>query len=225
MEKQYVDVIIATPGHSLTMPYVKSFLPTIEMLANKGISMAFVSEYSSHVANAREATINGGTQNNINESRPLNGQLDYKKIIWIDSDIAWKPDDFLKLYESDKDIISGAYLLGSGMVTAYKEQFGNPYLYDDVIKMTEPVQIEGAGFGFLAVKKGVFESLTRPWFQQVQTTMIDPETKKEFSFPLMGEDISWCKRVKDAGYEIWFDPTIRVTHHKTMKLTWEGIQP
>jgi GT2 family glycosyltransferase len=40
----------------------------------------------------------------------------------------------------------------------------------------------------------------------------------------MGEDISWCKRVTDLGFNIWFDPRVKVTHHKTMKLTWEGIK-
>jgi GT2 family glycosyltransferase len=46
-----------------------------------------------------------------------------------------------------------------------------------------------------------------------------------FSFPMMGEDLSWCKRATDLGYDIWFDPTVKVTHNKMMKLTWEGIKP
>jgi hypothetical protein len=86
--------------------------------------------------------------------------------------------------------------------------------------MTEPVKIEGCGFGFLAVKSGVFENMTRPWFQAAMATTDDGIT-----FPIMGEDISWCKRVTDAGHEIWFDPSVKVTHHKMMKLTWEGPKP
>jgi hypothetical protein len=33
--------------------------------------------------------------------------------MWIDSDIAWEPEDVIKLYNSDKDVISGGiyYLL------------------------------------------------------------------------------------------------------------------
>jgi GT2 family glycosyltransferase len=62
--------------------------------------------------------------------------------------------------------------------------------------------------------------MTRPWFQSVIVT-----NDNGFSFPMMGEDLSWCKRAIDLGYDIWFDPTVKVTHNKMMKLTWEGIKP
>lgn len=32
---------------------------------------------------------------------------------------------------------------------------------------------------------------------------------------LYGEDLDWCKRFSDAGWEIWFDPTVTVEHHKS----------
>lgn len=215
-----VNIIIATPGHSVMSSYVKSLLSLASVFSEIGLSWIWSSEYSSHVADAREITLSGTIKNNIVENRPLEGAIDYDKILWIDSDINFTPEDVLKLINSDKDIISGAYLLATGEVTAYREILGPSYTYDEVLKMTEPVKIAGCGFGFLAVKKGVFESLSRPWFQSALV-----KTKDGFEFPMMGEDLSWCKRVTDKGYEIWLDPTIRVTHHKTMKLTWEGIRP
>ena len=126
----------------------------------------------------------------------------------------------MKLINSDKDIISGAYLLASGEVTAYPKLLKSGYLFQDVLGMKEITKVEGCGFGFLAVKSGVFESLSRPWFQSAIGT-----TDDGFNFPIMGEDLSWCKRVQEQGYEIWFDPTVRVVHHKMMKLTWEGPKP
>lgn len=195
------------------------------MFGKKAIKWGFSNEYSSHVADAREVTLNGSRQNSILETRPFNGQVKYKKLFWIDSDISWSPDDFLKLYESEKDIVSGAYLLGNGEVTAYPTKLGQPLSYQEVLEMTELKKVHSVGFGFLAVKQGVFESLSRPWFQSVQVTMTDPETNQEWTFPIMGEDVSWCERVNQAGYEIWLDPSVKLTHHKTMKLTWEGIQP
>jgi hypothetical protein len=216
----HVNVIIATPGHSMMTVYVKSLLGLTDRLNREGMTWAWASEYSSHVADAREMTLNGDNQNDIKEQRPFKGNLTYDKILWIDSDIAFNPDDAIKLIKSDKEIISGAYLLASGEVTAYKKMLGAGYTYDEVKAMDEPIQIEGCGFGFLAVKSGVFESLTRPWFQAAMAT-----TDDGFTFPIMGEDMSWCQRVRSEGYEIWFDPTVRVTHHKMMKLTWEGIRP
>ena len=65
--------------------------------------------------------------------------------------------------------------------------------------------------------------MSRPWFQQVNTTIkVDGE---DYTFPMIGEDISWCHRAAQLGYDIWFDPTIKVTHNKMVKLTWQGIMP
>lgn len=222
---KHVNLIIATPGHSMMTSYVKSLLATAEALSKEGITWLFTSEYSSHVGDAREVTLNGSMQNSIVETRPLQGEFTYDKIMWIDSDIAWNPEDVIKLYKSDKDIVSGAYLLANGEVTAYKKMLGPGYTHQDILEMKEPSEIDGAGFGFICVKQGVFESLTRPWFQQAWITKTDEETGKEFTFPLMGEDISWCHRVKQNGYKIWLDPTVRVQHHKMMKLTWDGPRP
>jgi GT2 family glycosyltransferase len=96
---------------------------------------------------------------------------------------------------------------------------GPGYRYEEVKEMTEPIQVDGCGFGFIAVKSGVFESLTRPWFQAAAI-----QTEDGSNLPLMGEDLSWCKRVKDQGFEIWFDPSVKVTHNKMMKLTWDGVR-
>jgi hypothetical protein len=216
----HVNIIIATPGHSMMSSYVRSLLALTDRLNQEKITWAWSSEYSSHVADAREMTLNGNNQNEINEQRPFKGTITYDKILWIDSDITFTPEDALTLIKSDKDIITGAYLLGSGEVTVYPKLLKQGYSYQEVISMSEPTKVSGCGFGFLAVKSGVFESMTRPWFQSVVVTNDDG-----FSFPMMGEDLSWCKRATDLGYDIWFDPTVRVTHNKMMKLTWEGIKP
>jgi hypothetical protein len=205
--------------------YVKSLLATTDLLNKEGISWAFTSEYSSHVADAREMTLNGDNQNEIKNTKPFKGNISYDKIIWIDSDIKWVPEDVLKLYKSEKDVVTGAYLLATGEVTAYKKLLGPGYTFEDVLKMKQLEKIEACGFGFLCIKKGIFESLSRPWFQSAWVNIIDEETKKEFTFPLMGEDMSWCKRVRDNGFEIWLDPDVKLIHHKMMKLTWDGIRP
>lgn len=222
---EHADVLIATPGHSLMGSYVQSLLATTERLNAEGISWTWLNRYASHVADAREITLSNSLHNNVAETRPLFGALTYKKIIWIDSDIAWTPDDFMAIYNSEKDIISGAYLLATGEVTAYPQRLGQGLNHEQVKAMSEPVKVHGVGFGFLAVKQGVFEQLSRPWFQSVEVTMTDSESGEDFTFPIMGEDIAWCERVGRLGFEIWLDPKVRVTHHKMMALTWEGIAP
>lgn len=223
MEKPHINLILATPGHSLMGSYVRSLLDTITFLSQKGISATWVNGYASHVADAREVTLSNTPQNSLEESRPLNGEVTYDKIMWIDSDIAWKPEDVLKLYESDKDIITGAYLLANGQSTSHPTKLGQALTYQEIVNMFEPTKLWAAGMGFMCVKQGVFESLSRPWFQSAPVEVsVDDKTYK---FNIIGEDMSFCERAANAGFETWLDPTVRVTHHKTMKLTWEGIQP
>lgn len=222
-ETPHVNLIIATPGHSMMSIYVRSLLAATEELNKRGISWAFSSEYASHVADAREMTLNGDNRNDLSESRPFKGSITYDKVLWIDSDIAFSPQDVVKAYESPYDIVTGAYLLASGEATLYRKLFGPALVYDEVLKMTEPEKIFGAGMGFMAVKSGVFESLSRPWFQS-PTVTVDHEGK-DYTFPIMGEDLSFCYRAAEAGFEVWFDPSIKLQHHKVMKLTWEGIKP
>ena len=219
----HVNLVIATPGHSMISGYVKCLMATMDILNQNDISVAWTSEYSSNVSDAREVTLAGTFQNSLTETKPFEGRLTYDKILWIDSDITWEPEDVLKLYNSDKDIISGAYLIATGDVMAYKEKLGKPYSYDEVKQMTEPVEIYSAGFGFICFKSGIFEKMPRPWFQAFPTeTEIDG---KPYVFNMLGEDISLCHRAKSLGFQIWLDPTVKVTHHKTIKLTWEGVKP
>lgn len=221
----HANILIATPGHSLMAQYVSSLIRTSEALSQKGITWAWLNRYASHVGDAREITVGGPDPQSIVDTRPLKGEMTYDKIIWIDSDIAWEPEQLIKLYESDKDIVSGMYLLANGQTVCYPKILGPALQYNEVINKFEPFTVGGVGFGFVAVKQGIFEKMSRPWFQSTPHTIKDSETGEDFTFPLMGEDISWCKRVADLGYEIWVDPTVRVTHHKMMTLSWEGIRP
>lgn len=225
MENQvpHLNIVFCTPGHSLMSSYVKCLLATMDVLRSRGITFGFSSEYSSHVGDAREITLNGGSHNIISETRPFKGSITYDKLMWIDSDINWKPEDVLKLYESDKDIISGAYMLGTGEVTAYDELFGRAYTYDEIKNAKDLIKVHSVGFGFVCIKQGVFEKMTRPWFQSVMGTAT--QGGQEFTFPILGEDLSFCQRANGLGYEVWLDPTIQLIHNKTMRLTWEGILP
>lgn len=220
----HVNVFICTPGSSLMSQYVKSLIATTHYLGVNKISWAYSNEYSSVVADAREITLSGTKENNISEQRPFNGMVTYDKLFWIDSDISWTPEDFAKLYESDKDIISGAYLATNGDVMAHEKILGRPFRYDEIKPAKRLIKIESCGFGFLAIKSGVFESMTRPWFQPA-ISEIELEDGSKRTIPIMGEDVSFCKRALENGFELWLDPTVQVTHNKTMMLSWEGVRP
>jgi hypothetical protein len=219
-----LDLLICTPGTGVTKGYLNSLLPLIAYLTDKKIRWAYSMQSSSHVADARELTLAGGFDSNFKNSKPFGGNVIYKKILWIDSDIIFTVEDFEKLWESDKDIVAGMYLLQNGNTAVHMNEVGRPLTFDEAKEKTEPFVAWGTGFGFVMVKQGVFESLRRPWFQSapIKKTFDDGTV---YEFNILGEDLSWSHRVKtECDYEIWIDPSVKVIHQKTMLLTWEGIR-
>jgi hypothetical protein len=204
----HYNALIATPGRNVEMSYLKSLMATLEVLNKKKISYKFINQYSSQVAAAREGTIMNDQFLDITGNKPLLGKATYDKVIWIDSDMAWTPEDFLKLYESEKDIVSGVYVSDHGVLMYTPSDRAH-------IEQEKLVEITHAGFGFIAVKSGVFEAMPRPWFQTrfSKTTIED----KEYLVPY-GEDYSWCVSARGCGFKIFLDPTVKVVHHKQMPL-------
>jgi hypothetical protein len=232
--KEYYDVLITTPGRNMDRRYVLSLLATIKELDSLGITWSYSNQSSSDVSIAREATILGscrimGWASNF--SAPINGNIDYKKIFLIDSDIFWKPEDFLKLYYSEEDAISGVYLQDdqetTTLLTPLKENDGafsmftermRTLLRSEIVNKSAKFEISGCGLGFVCLKKGIFESVERPWFQHLTTSgeVINGEKIVE----LVSEDISFIKRCREKGFKFYADPTVLVGHVKNCVIDW-----
>jgi hypothetical protein len=221
MNKPHFNVVIATPGNGFTPGYMKSILRTTAALSQEGLTWNFLNQGGSLVAMARESTIGGWDTNNLKMTEPCSGEFTYDKIIWIDSDITWDVADFFKLYKSEKDIISGNYLMEDRHIPIYNQPRGGMMPEEMLLAKHEPFKVAGVGFGFLAVKSGVFENMPRPWFGPVPVPNYNEETgERTEDFILVGEDLSWCTKAINSGFDIWVDPLVRVIHQKTFPLIW-----
>jgi hypothetical protein len=131
-------------------------------------------------------------------------------ILFVDDDMAMKEDALFQLLEHDVDIVSGLYLIGS-----YPHQ---PVIFDVADETTGAClycyldgsetrlkPIVAAGFGFVLVKMGVFEKLTKPY---VRLGELDPEH--------WCDDTGFFNRVRKAGIQSYCDTECRVGHMKTM---------
>lgn len=216
MSKPHVNILIATPGRMMEAEYVKSLVATLTCLNQNGISYIYLNEYSSQVNAAREATIMGSKFLSAFETEPLNGQITYDKIIWIDSDISWTPEQFIQLYESQYDVVSGLYFNEDGVpLFIFKEN--DIYFDHEQLKHKKyPFEVFGVGFGFVAIKSGVFEKCRRPWFE-TEFQKITNDEGREMFIP-WGEDFSWCIKAQEAGFTIMLDPSIKVDHHKKIRI-------
>jgi hypothetical protein len=213
MSKPHYDVLIATPGDSLEPAYVESLVQTTEWLNSKGLTYKWLNKNSSFVPSARELTATNTYVHDYDTKEIGSGEFTYGVIFWIDSDISWDVEDFVRIYESDKEVISGLYQThpNGTVALALEDAEGMPrkVLGVEFLLHEEPSEVWAVGFGFVAMKSGVFESIERPWFliEKIKWPLVEFETN-------IGEDYSWCIRAKKAGYKIWVDPAVKVWHHK-----------
>ena len=218
---EHYDVLIATPGSLLEADYVKSLVLTLAECDKRGISYKWLNAYSSLVHHARELTISGSDNLRLNpdDKGPLGDSVTYNKIFWIDSDISWSIENFFKLYDSNKEVISGVYLTSNGITsTVHTETFPQGVPKKVIQTMSGITQARNVGFGFIAIKSGVFEKMKRPWFAHVAQMMHN--SRGETLFDSLGEDTSWCLRATEEEIKIYFDPTVLVNHIKKSTITW-----
>jgi len=216
-KKPHFNVVIATPGNQMCADYVKSLMATVYALQINNISWIYQSEYASIITNAREATVTGSKNLEIFNSSPGKDQYTYDKIFFIDSDIVWSPDQFLKLYSSDKSAISAVYYEVQGrdaMIYREKNEF-YPMKREEIEacqKTGDLFTAYGVGLGFMCLKAGVIESIKRPWFTLGK--VIQEDNGIQYEIP-QGEDLYFCERIAERGHQVFVDPTVVVGHVKS----------
>jgi hypothetical protein len=223
---EHYDVLIATPGAMLESQYVKSLVQTLAECDKRGITYKWLNHYSSLVHHARELTAAGFEGMNLDPTQisPGGKDITYNKILWIDSDISWTTEQFFKIYDSDYDVATGCYLLADGYTTTV-HAWGAPggMSAHEIIGLKDPVKVQSLGFGFVAMKSGVFEKIQRPWFTHEYVKVGEDENGKDV-IDAVGEDISWCIKAYRAGIDLYFLPDVLVTHMKKQPITWEHIK-
>lgn len=175
----------------------------LSYLSAKGFSTLVMSSQSCNLYVVRNACLGGIYQKGMGQ-KVFKGDVDYDYLLWIDSDIIANPEDLDKLFALDKDIASGMYRVVS--TDHFACGWTNPdgsykYITDDTIPES-PIMVDFTGFGFLLVRKGVFESIGYPWFRS------DWQDEIEF------DDVNWCKRVREKGFDVWLCPKVKVGHEK-----------
>lgn len=148
------------------------------------------------------------------DQKPWQGTVDYDAIMHIDSDIIFTPDNFKRLLDHNLPIVSGVYSFKGGKnlatVEHWDEEFFQKHGHFPFLP-TSPapglIKVAYTGFGWLLVRKGVYEALKYPWFYP---EWIDIGSSHDFC----SEDVSWCRSVQAAGYDVWVDGSVRVGHEK-----------
>lgn len=212
-------IIFCLPGNNFSGRFLESFFSVIDYCYKSNIKFFISRKESSVVYFVRNMVLGGDIRRGENQ-KPFNGKLKYTHLMWIDSDIIFSVAQFQALLKHDKNIVSGIYKMEKNTQyavvenwdLAYLKQHGTfQFLTDETMKKESPFKVVYTGFGFMLIKYGVLESLNYPWFEPLFI-------KHEDMIDFCSEDVSFCKKVKDKGFDIWVDPAIKVGHEKKIVL-------
>jgi hypothetical protein len=218
MKTPHYDVIIATPGASVKMEYLRSLIETTKWLNSVGKTYHLLSRFSSFVPSAREKTLTDSAGQNWDAIEVADGAFTYEKLLWIDSDIEWDVETVERLLSHSADIVGAMMPVNAnGAVGAMRlDELGEPVSLNWTDFMLEEglVKVDGVALGMAVVGYGVIEGMKRPWFK-IRHIRIS-------GVPFLvnlGEDYSFCLNAKDSGFTVWVDTLAKVRHVKELILT------
>jgi len=166
------------------------FAQSLAMLQKDGNETAIMFECGSLIYDAR----------NKLAKQAIKMQADYT--MWLDSDMIFKPDTMVRLLAHDAPIVSGAYFRRSPPyhLVAFDKCDAETREWTDLPLPTETVKCGGVGFGCVLVRTDVLFEVAakyKTWFEPMNG---------------FGEDLSFCYRARECGFDILLDPTITCGH-------------
>ena len=230
-------IVFCLPGRGTSYVFLKNFVQLCFDMVQNQMSIQISQDYSSMVNFARCKCLGANVLRGPKQI-PWDGKLKYDYQLWIDSDIVFSTEKFWQLCdlalpadavdedgtvneERDHPIAAGWYATEDGQTTSVahwldEEDFRsnggvmNHETVESIGKRKKPFTVDYTGFGWVLIKKGVFETLPYPWFAPKMQVFESGAVQD-----MCGEDVSFCLDAIEEGMEIWCDPRIRVGHEKT----------
>lgn len=139
--------------------------------------------------------------------------------VFIDHDVSWKPEDLLKLIETEGDVVAGTYrfkrepeeYMGALMSNVY----GRPEVREDGC-----IKAECVPAGFLKItREGLNKFMMMfPELQFIEegTLTVDLFNHGVHKHVWYGEDYAFCRNWRERCGDIWVIPDLDITHHKVI---------
>lgn len=231
-------ILIATPmyGGMCTGEYTRSMINVAPVLGTAGIahSVAFVYN-DSLITSAR------------NKLATLFVRNDHTHLLFVDADIAFQASDIVSMLQADKDVIAGVYpkkrmnwsrlemAVKAGVPTDQLEHHTGDLVVrlvqDEMereVKVTDPVEVWGAGTGFMLIKREVFEALKDKidHYDDEDGTPLHEYffLKKDVKLnKQLTEDYAFCWLCRENGIKVHVAPWVRLSHTGTYTFTGSVI--
>lgn len=180
-------ILICVPAMDMV---ATGFCQSLAMLQKSGHEVSIMFQVGSLIYDSR----------NRLAKQALKMGADYT--MWFDSDMIFEPDTMRKLLSDDKDIVSGIYFRRSHpySLVAFDELDIENKTFKDAEIPAELKTVGGVGFGCVLMKTEVLFDVAAKfgcWFDPING---------------FGEDLSFCWRARECGYEVYLDPKVSCGH-------------
>jgi hypothetical protein len=137
-------------------------------------------------------------------------------IVFIDHDLSWKPQDLLKLIETEGDVVSGTYRFKGDpeeyMGAIFPGNDGTPIVREDGCMRAHSIPA-----GFLKITRAGVNKFMRAYpelkYGDESAPLIDLFNHGVIDGVWMGEDYAFAKRWREKCGDIWLVPDLDLNHH------------
>jgi hypothetical protein len=215
-----MKVILALPGRTFSGTFLMNWSQTLMTLTKKGYDFMVTNEYSSFVSFSRMKTLGLDVLRGADQ-KPFGGQVEYDVWLTIDSDIVFTPEQVIELLEDTKKypVVSGLYRMQDMKHFACVKEWNTDYFKktgsfefmkaDELEREDKYISVAYNGMGFFACRREVLEKMKYPYFSY---PLIEFDGLKD----MCSEDVAFCKNLKDIGFDVTVNTTLRVGHEKTL---------
>ncbi len=129
-------------------------------------------------------------------------ELECTHLLFIDHDMKFKPADIEQLIEHNKDMVTALYNFREMPLHSMVEMISVKD-YDDYKMPKELFKAHTVGLGCSLIKMSVFDKIGKPCF---------PMKYDKGGLVVESEDMGFCRKVREAGMDVWCDPTLDIKH-------------
>lgn len=211
-----MKIFIASPclNYICSTNYTYSLIKTIELLIK--LNIEYIINFNNNLITPLSRDII--TNNFLNS--------DCTHLFFIDTDISWDPNDFMKIITNCKDILGGCYPFKQ----YYFEKFSSAFTISnlkyklinyvaqknenqDNITNIDIVNCKNLGTGFMCIDKHVFLNLAdkckKYKYNDIDMVNYFALTYNDIYLP---EDYNFCKLVNDNNMFVQADISVNLTH-------------
>lgn len=159
----------------------------------------------------RNQLIEGAKQNNCSH------------VLFLDTDHVHHLETIPKLLSCERSIVSGLSFMRTPPYepVMFKGEINN---YETITEWEKDsvIEVDSVGAASLLVDMKVFENIEYPYFQFWKNPSDDPSL-----YPVIGEDVVFCNKAKEAGYKIYVDTSCTNQHLGQIEVDqeyWEFVK-